>query len=81
MGNSLFHSFNESCEAIRGRSGPFQTCEYRASHDPILVALRQEAQFFGELGHPLAIGGLGERVRYVSTPIAALRTVGVEQAL
>src|SRR3954449_12488411 len=60
---------------------PFQARKDRASHHPVLVALRQEAQLFGEMGDALAIACGGERVRDVSTPIAALRTVGVEEAL
>ena len=71
-------SFSDRCS---GRLRPSQTREDRPSHNPVLVVLRQEAQFFGEMGDALAVAGLGERVRYVGTPIAALRTVGVEQAL
>src|SRR3954470_22860155 len=64
-----------------GRSSPFQACKDRASHHPVLVALRQEAQLFGEMVDPLEIACLDERVRDVGTPMAALRTVGIEQAL
>src|SRR5262245_5693147 len=62
----------------QGRSGPFQARKDRASHHPVLVALRQEAQLFGEMGDALAVACAGERVRDVGTPIAALRTVGFE---
>ncbi len=64
--------------AHRGRSGPFQARKDRASHHPVLVALRQEAQLFGEMGDALAVACLGERVRDVGPPMAALRTEGVE---
>src|SRR5215472_2484596 len=67
--------------AHRGRSGPFQARKDRPSHHPVLVALRQEAQLFGEMGDALAVACLGERVRDVGPPMAALRTEGVEQAL
>src|SRR5215471_17776316 len=63
------------------RSGPFQARKDRASHHPVLVALRQEAQLFGEMGDALAVACFGERVRDVGSPMAALRTVGVEYAL
>src|SRR5262249_34063743 len=66
--------------AHQGRSGPVQARKDRASHHPILVALRQEAQLFGEMGDTLAVGCVGERVRDVGSPMAALRTVGVEYA-
>src|ERR1700694_1368739 len=64
-----------------GRSGPFQARKDRASHHPVLVALRQEAHLFGEMGDALTVACLGERVCDVGTPMAALRTEGVEQAL
>src|SRR5437660_7783977 len=60
------------------RSGPFQARKDRASHHPVLVALRQEAQLFGEMSDAMAVACLGERVRDVGTPMAALGTVGVE---
>src|SRR5947199_863054 len=62
------------------RSGPLQPLEDRASHHPVLVALREEAQFLREMGDALAVGGFGKRVRQVGSPVAALRAVGVEQA-
>src|SRR5207237_2710885 len=61
-------------------SGPLQTLEDRASHHPVLVALREEAQFLREMGDALAVGGFGKRVRQVGPPVAALRAVGVEHA-
>src|SRR6266550_8748522 len=64
--------------AHQGRSGPFQARKDRASHHPVLVALRQEAQLFGDMGDTLAVACLGERVRDVGAPMATLRTVGVE---
>src|SRR6202162_1222088 len=67
--------------AHEGRSGPFQARKDRASHYPVLVALRQEAQLFGEMGDALAVACLGKRIRDVGTPMAALRAEGVEQAL
>src|ERR1700721_3779221 len=69
------------CTHAQTRSGPFQAREDRASHHPVLVALRQEAQFFGEMGDALAVTGLGKRIRHIGSPGAALRTVGVEYAL
>src|SRR5438094_9725245 len=62
------------------RSGPLQALEDRASHHPVLVALRKEAQLLREMGDALAVGGFGKRVRQVGPPVAALRAVGVEQA-
>src|SRR5215468_5112007 len=64
-----------------GRSGPFQARQDCASHHPVLVALRQKAQLFGEMRDALAVACLDERVRDVGSPMAALRTVGVEYAL
>src|SRR4030095_5919026 len=51
-----------------GISGPLQSLEDRASHHPVLVALRQEAQFLCEMGDALAVSRLGERVREVGPP-------------
>src|SRR5438093_11311666 len=62
------------------RSGPLQALEDRASHHPVLVALRKEAQLLREMGDALAVGGFGKRVRQVGPPVAALRAGGVEQA-
>src|SRR5260370_11733640 len=39
--------------AHRGRSGPFQARKDRASHHPVLVALRPEAHLFGEMDDAL----------------------------
>src|SRR5262249_20109851 len=62
-------------------SRPLQALADGATHHPVLVALRQEPQLFGEVGDALAVACLRERVRDVGSPIAALRTVGVEYAL
>src|SRR5262249_33819203 len=61
-------------------SGPLKPREDCASHHPVLVILRQKTQLLGEMGDALAVGRLGERVRQVGPPVAALRTVGVEDA-
>src|SRR5436853_307608 len=53
------------------RSPPPQPCHDRASHHPVLVALRQEAQLLGDVGDALAVACLGERVRDVGGPMAA----------
>src|SRR5204863_9521190 len=52
------------------RSGPLQALEDRASHHPVLVAVREEAQLLREMRDALAVGRLGERVRHVGSPIA-----------
>ena len=45
---------------LERRLGPFQARKDRASHHPVLVALRQEAQLFGEMGDALAVACVGE---------------------
>jgi hypothetical protein len=45
---------------LERRFGPFQARKDRASHHPVLVALRQEAQLFGEMGDALAVACVGE---------------------
>src|SRR5262249_30432863 len=61
-----------------GAIRPISGAQGSRSHHPVLVALRQEAQLFGEMGDALAVACLGERVRDVGPPMAALRTEGVE---
>ena len=45
---------------LERRLGPFQARKDRASHHTVLVALRQEAQLFGEMGDALAVVCVGE---------------------
>ena len=65
---------------LRSISGPLQPREDRASHHPVLVALGQEAQLFGDMGDALPPGRPRELVGQVGSPVAALRPVGVEYA-
>src|SRR5262249_50935548 len=65
----------------RHSSRPLQALHDRAAHHPVLVALAEEAQLLRELGDALAIARLGERIGEIGAPIAALRAVGVEDAL
>src|SRR5262249_23665233 len=65
----------------RPSSRPLQALHDRAAHHPVLVALAEEAQLLRELGDALAIARLGERIGEIGAPIAALRAVGVEDAL
>ena len=62
-------------------SPPPQPRQYPPSHHPVLVALRQEAQLLGDVGDALPPGCGSERVGDVGREMAALRPVGVEQAL
>src|SRR5262249_45213498 len=59
--------------------GPVESRDNGASHDPILVLLRQERQFLGEMGNALTVRSPVETVGDVGPPIAALRAISVEQ--
>src|SRR5207245_1843808 len=49
-------------------SSPSKARQDRASHDPVLVLLRQKAQFLGEMRDSLPVGGLAEGVGEVRFP-------------
>src|SRR5215831_798614 len=59
---------------------PPQPPHNRPSHNPILVLLREKRQLLREVRNPLPVRRLGERVRHIRPPIAALRAVHIVEA-
>ena len=62
-------------------SAPSQPRDDGAAHDQVFVGFGEKAQLLGEMRHALAVAGLGVGIGYVGAPIAALRTVRIEQAM
>src|SRR5438105_1514921 len=70
-----------SGECSKRRLLPSQPSEDCAAHHPLLVFLREEFELLREMRDPLPVGGFGEGIGEVGSPIAALWPERIETAL
>src|SRR6185295_9934274 len=62
----------------RHASRPLQPRKDGRAHEPVLVALGQEGQLFGDMSDALPPGRLGECSGDIGSPIAAARPISIE---